>query len=158
MKLNRRDIRKLINEVLNESPQQSAFNLREEVKNKIMEDHLARIYGVPANSLESEDFKSKFGHYDWNDRFLKHGRDINTEGGDIPVMWIVNIPSSLSMPDVDHVGKDEINAIISAMNRPGGTVDPKRTGYELAVTSTIRLRVKGSSSKKHLNVIYLKKK
>ena len=157
MKLNRHDIRRLIFEVLNESPQQSEFNLKGEVKNKIMKDHLARIYNVPVDSLESEDFKDKFGHYDWNDKFLKYGRDINTEGGDIPVMWIVNIPSSLSMPDTDHVGKDEINAIISAMNKTGGTVDPERTGYELAVSSTHRIRVKGSSPKKHLNVIYLKK-
>ena len=122
-----------------------------------MEDHLARIYGVPVDSLETEDFKSKFGHYDWNDKFLSSGKDINTEGGDIPVMWIVNIPASLSMPDVAHIGKDEINAIISTMNKPGGTVDPEKSGYELAMSSTIRLRVKGSSPKKHLNVLYLKK-
>ena len=139
MKLNRHDIRRLIFEVLNETPQQSVFNLREEVKNKIMEDHLARIYDVPVDSLETEDFKSKFGHYDWNEKFLSSARDINTEGGDIPVIWMVNIPSSLSMPDVAHVGEDEINAIINTMNRPGGTVDPEKSGYELAVSSTIRL-------------------
>lgn len=156
MKLNRHDIRRLINEVLNESTQQSAFNLREEVKNKIMEDHLARIYGVPADSLESEDFKSKFGHYDWNDKFLSSASDVNTEDGDIPVMWVVITPYA----DTDnrpHLGEDEINSITSTMNKPGGTVDSEKSGYELAVSSTIRMRVKGSSPKKRLHVIYLKK-
>ena len=162
MKLNRSDIRRLIFEVLSEAPEQSTFNLREEVKNKIMEDHLARNYGVPAGSLETDDFTGEFGHYDWNsERFgsdiLKLGSNPALGESDIPVMWIRSVPSSLSMPDIPHLGKDEINAIISTINRSGGTVDPERTGYELAVTATHRMRVKGSMPKRHLNIIYLKK-
>ena len=162
MKLNRMQIRRLVEAVLNEAPEQSTFNLREEVKNKIMEDHLARIFGVPVSSLETDDFKGEFGHYDWNsERFgsdiLKFGSNPALGESDIPVMWIRSVPHSLSMPDIPHLGKDEINAIISTMNRSGGTVDPERTGYELAVTATHRIRVKGSMPKSHLNIIYLKK-
>ena len=125
-------------------------------KQELEDDDNKNDFGSYRIALESEDFKAKFGHYDWNDRFLSSARDINTEGGDIPVMWVVITPYA-DMDNRPHLGEDEINSIANSMNKPGGTVDPERTGYELAVSSTIRKRVKGSSPKKRLHVIYLKK-
>ena len=156
MKLNRMQVRRLVESVLNEATQ-SLFYLRQKVKDKFMSG---------LRLLETPEFKHKFGHYDWNRESIS-GNDMLSMGSkprltdnDIPVMWMVITPSYMLRPDLKDVlqtqiQESEVRSIMGQLNMLIGQ-DLEKMNYELATTTAARVRVKGSSPKKTITIIYLK--
>lgn len=173
MKLNRRDIRKLIFEVLNEEPQQSAFDLRREVRDTIIDDHLIRYYqeiypdkgistaddirvGVSMGTASPEGYITSrdWGEYDWNSKALQFAKGLGES--DIPVMWFASKVDREGAAGPSMLGPNALNAIISSMNK--GRM--KNSGYILARTRTSNndpySEFHGQSDKS-VTVLYLKK-
>jgi hypothetical protein len=141
MKFSRSDIKKFIYAVLNEGPQQSPYDLRREVRDKFINDHLMRHFKdiYPDKSINGPDdiriarfsdderhrgysTTSSWGDYEWNDRALRHGKGIGRD--DFPVIWF-------SIADFKF-GPGGLDSIIKTMN--AGTMEG--SGYVLTLTRT----------------------
>jgi hypothetical protein len=174
MKLSRKQLRQLITEVLNEAPQQSAFDLRREIRDKFVNDHLMRYYKslYSDKSINGPDdiriarfsndernrgysTTSSWGDYEWNDKALRYGKGIGRD--DFPVIWFSR-PDTPSNNFGNMFGDNALDAILHTMNKPGGPMDG--SGYELARTSTSSndpFSVYHGAADKSVTVVYMKK-
>ena len=176
MRITRRQLRQLITEVLNEAPQQSVFDLRREVRDKFIDDHLIRYFQekYPDKEINTADdirvapvggYKEPkgytthliWGEYDWNEKALEvieAPREAERGKDDIPVIWF-DRPDQKSDYYDTIFGTNALDAILKSMN--GGMM--KDSGYTLErmQTSPNSRYSSFSSGDKSVTVVYMKK-